>query len=48
MSRSKLYKIKLEKILKKNNYDILLVEHKDRLTRFGFNYIEVLLEELQH
>ena len=38
---------KLEKILKKDNYDILLVEHKDRLTRFGFNYIEVLLEKSQ-
>ena len=22
----------------------MLVEHKDRLTRFGFNYIETLLE----
>jgi len=38
---------KLEKILKKDNYDILLVEHKDRLTRFGFNYIEVLLSKSQ-
>lgn len=35
---------KLEKLLKSNNYEILLVEHKDRLTRFGFNYIETLLE----
>ena len=26
-----------------NNWDILLVENKDRLTRFGFNYIETLL-----
>lgn len=34
---------KLEKLLKSNNYEILLVEHKDRLTRFGFNYIETLL-----
>jgi putative resolvase len=34
---------KLVKILKQNNYDILLVENKDRLTRFGFNYIETLL-----
>ena len=24
-----------------------MVEHKDRLTRFGFNYIEVLLEKSQ-
>jgi putative resolvase len=35
---------KLNKILKQNNWDILLIEHKDRLTRFGFNYIENLLE----
>ncbi len=34
---------KLTKILKRNDYDILLVENKDRLTRFGFNYIETLL-----
>jgi predicted site-specific integrase-resolvase len=34
---------KLNKILKQNNYDILLVENKDRLTRFGFNYLETLL-----
>ena len=34
---------KLERLLKSNNYEILLVEHKDRLTRFGFNYIETLL-----
>lgn len=34
---------KLVKLLKENNYDILLVENKDRLTRFGFNYIETLL-----
>ena len=38
---------KLERILKKDNYDILLIEHKDRLTRFGFNYIEVLLSKSQ-
>ena len=29
-----------------NNFDILLVEHKDRLTRFGFNYIDMLLKSL--
>ena len=29
-----------------NNFDILLVEHKDRLTRFGFNYIDILLKSL--
>lgn len=26
-----------------NDYDVLIVENKDRLTRFGFNYIEQLL-----
>lgn len=36
---------KLESLLKKDSYEILLVEHKDRLTRFGFNYIAVLLEK---
>jgi predicted site-specific integrase-resolvase len=34
---------KLIKLLKRKDYDILLVENKDRLTRFGFNYIETLL-----
>lgn len=33
---------KLNKILMKNDWDILLVEHKDRLTRFGFNYFNIL------
>lgn len=36
---------KLEKLLQDNSYTILLVEHKDRLTRFGFHYIQVLLEK---
>ena len=38
---------KLKNILNKelNNFDVLLVEHKDRLTRFGFNYIELLLND---
>jgi predicted site-specific integrase-resolvase len=36
---------KLLEVLKKDDYDILLVEHKDRLTRFGFNYIKELLEQ---
>jgi len=35
---------KLIKLLKQNDYKILLVEHKDRLTRFGFNYIKEWLE----
>lgn len=36
----------LTKILMDNNYRILIVEHKDRLTRFGFNYINVLFESI--
>lgn len=34
----------LNKILERNDWDILLVENKDRLTRFGFNYIKKLCE----
>lgn len=33
---------RLEGILSSDEWDSILVEHKDRLTRFGFNYIEVL------
>jgi predicted site-specific integrase-resolvase len=33
---------KLHQLLKQKNYDILLVEHKDRLTRFGFKWFEEL------
>ncbi|MGB9811383.1 MAG: IS607 family transposase [Dictyoglomus turgidum] len=36
---------KLIALLKKKDYQILLVEHKDRLTRFGFNYLKLLCEE---
>lgn len=36
---------KLTKLLKDNSWNTLIVEHKDRLTRFGFNYIKVLLEQ---
>lgn len=36
---------KLKLILNSSNFDILIVEHKDRLTRFGFNYIETLLNK---
>ena len=33
---------KLNKILENpTNFDVLLVEHKDRLTRFGFTYFEI-------
>ncbi len=34
---------KLEKLLKDQDFDIIVVEHKDRLTRFGFNYIQTIL-----
>lgn len=34
---------KLEKLLKEQDFTKLVVEHKDRLTRFGFNYIEQML-----
>lgn len=33
----------LNKILDSDDYEILVVEHKDRLCRFGFAYIEKLL-----
>lgn len=36
---------KLKSILKMNNFDVIVVEYKDRLTRFGFNYIKTLLEK---
>lgn len=35
---------KFNSILERTDYDILLVEHKDRLIRFGYNYIEMLLK----
>ena len=37
---------KLNNLLKNDldTFSILLVEHKDRLTRFGFNYIDILLK----
>lgn len=30
-------------LLKRTDYNILLAEHKDRVTRFGYNYLDVLL-----
>lgn len=36
---------KLERLLKDQDFTLLVVEHKDRLTRFGFNYIETLLNK---
>lgn len=35
---------KLEKLLCDNNIDIIVVQHKDRLARFGINYIQKLLK----
>lgn len=35
---------KLTKLLQEPTYTRIVVEHKDRLTRFGFNYLEVLLK----
>jgi putative resolvase len=32
----------LTEILSSEKWDVIVVEHKDRLTRFGFNYIETL------
>ena len=34
---------KLQSLLLDNNIDIIVVEHKDRLARFGINYIQKLL-----
>ena len=36
---------KLNSILSDKSFTVLIVEHKDRLTRFGANYIEMLLSE---
>lgn len=33
---------KLHALLKRRDFDVLLVEHKDRLTRFGFRWFETL------
>lgn len=35
---------KLEKLLKENKATRIIVEHKDILTRFGFNYINTLFD----
>jgi len=37
---------KLSQLLRDKNYNKLVVEHKDRLTRFGFNYIQILFNQL--
>lgn len=36
---------KLNDLLNDENITTIIVEHKDRLTRFGFNYIKTLLEQ---
>lgn len=36
----------LNKVLLGDGWDVLLIENKDRLTRFGFNYINTLLKKL--
>ena len=36
----------LASILKDDNWAILIVEHKDRLARFGIKYLEILLDKL--
>lgn len=36
---------KLESLLNKGDFTILIVEHKDRLCRSGFNYIDLLLKQ---
>lgn len=35
---------KLIKLLEDESWNTMIIEHKDRLTRFGFNYIETLLK----
>ena len=37
---------KLAKLLNDSECGLIVVEHKDRLTRFGFNYIKVLLNQM--
>ena len=38
---------KLCKLLKERKATRIVVEHKDRLTRFGFNYIKTLLDDCE-
>lgn len=38
---------KLEDLLKEDDYNILLVEHRDRLARFNTNYLDLLLSRLK-
>lgn len=34
----------LQSLFKDDSWSVLVIEHKDRLTRFGFNYLEMLAE----
>jgi len=36
----------LNKVFENDNWTYLIIENKDRLTRFGFNYIKKLLNKL--
>lgn len=36
---------KLSNLLLENDWDAIVVENKDRLTRFGYNYIDILLNK---
>lgn len=36
---------KLVSLLNEDDHKIIVVEHKDRLTRVGFNYLKVLLNQ---
>ena len=36
---------KLIKVFERDDYNLIVCEHKDRLTRVGFNYIKVLLNQ---
>ncbi len=35
----------LEKILQADNWNVLVAEHKDRIARFGLNYLSIVLEK---
>ena len=37
---------KLNIVFEREDYNIIVIEHKDRLTRFGFNYIKILFNKL--
>lgn len=38
------HRTKFNKVLSRSDYDILIGEHKDRITRFGYNYIDTLFK----